>query len=209
MTLGLFPLNLVLFPGSQIPLHIYEPRYRTLIGECERSTSTFGINLIESGELHPVGCMASVTEIRQRYSDGRLDIIVQGQQRYKVLNVVETTKPYAVVQIELLVDEPIPTDTLLVDECTDLYNQIVDLVFGSNARTIAPIERTSPTPSFLMAPKSGLSTEQKQTLLELTSENDRLELLLSHLKDVVPTIRKAEQIQKIVQSDGYFTPRAH
>ena len=205
MTLGLFPLNLVLFPDTQVPLHIFEPRYRTLINECREGGSSFGINLVEHGHLHPVGCFATVAEVTEAYDDGRMDVIIEGTGRYRVLDVNETSRPYVVGEVEPIEDDLAPVDPTLITDCTELYNQIIDLVYGTDENIFDPESLGERSAAFLMAPKSGLTSEQKQHLLEMTSENQRLEILRDHLAEIVPTVRKAELIQRIVQSDGYLT----
>ena len=155
MTLGLFPLNLVLFPHTQVPLHIFEPRYRTLISECVSSDSEFGINLVDQGHLHQVGCLAKVKQVTEKYPDGRMDIIIQGTRRYRLIDVEEGKEPYVVGHVEELEDEDIPVDPTLVTDCTDLHNQIVDLVYGNDEHHVHPEEIGDVPPSFLIAPKSG------------------------------------------------------
>lgn len=204
MTLGLFPLNLVLFPHSQVPLHIYEPRYRTLINECIKNGSEFGINLVEKGHLHTVGCTARVVVITERFPDGRINVIIEGVNRFRLLNVHEDQQPYVVGDTETLIDEEIPTDLMLVESCAVMYNQIMDLVYGESGPHFDSNTLGNKSPSFLMAPKSGLTSEQKQKLLEMNSENSRLEMLRDHLAEIVPAIAKAETIQKIIRSDGYI-----
>ena len=204
MTLGLFPLNLVLFPHTQVPLHIFEPRYRTLINECREGGSAFGINLVDHGHLHPVGCLAKVAEVTIEYDDGRMDVVIEGTGRYRVLDVNETARPYVVGEVEPIEDDNVPVDPTLVADCAALYHQIIDLVYGTDELALNLETIGDRSPSFLMAPKSGLTTDQKQHLLEMTTENQRLELLRDHLAEIVPTVRKAELIQRIVKSDGYL-----
>ncbi len=204
MRVGLFPLNLVLFPGTRLPLHIFEPRYRTLIAECLERGSRFGVNLIEHGHLFPVGCLARVTTLTQKYSDGRMDIVIEGTDRFRLLNVHDGDHPYVEGDVEVIVDEPIAIDPSLVSDCSGLYNQIIQLVYGNTEPLFQPEELGSHSPSFVMAPKSGLTNDQKQKLLEAGSENERLELLRDHLMQIVPTIRQAEHVQRIIRSDGYL-----
>ena len=92
--LPLFPLNVVLFPQSQLHLHIFEERYKTLISECITYDSAFGINLVHEHEVRTVGCTAMVREVVKRYDDGKLDIIVEGHRRLHLHNFVEAPHPY-------------------------------------------------------------------------------------------------------------------
>ncbi|CAN5407326.1 hypothetical protein BH10BAC6_BH10BAC6_18570 [soil metagenome] len=206
MTIGLFPLNVVLFPQSQLPLHIFEPRYRQLIKECLASGSVFGANLVEKSHLYPVGCTARIVSVTQEYEDGRMDIIVEGVERYTLEGIQEGDRPFFIATVELMTDDVEPLDTALVAKCASLYNEIVDIVYGAAAPRFDPAAFHGDTPSFLLAPKSGLNADQKQHMLELTSENGRLEMLYDHLIEIVPTIRQAEVVQKIIASDGYFPP---
>ncbi|MDZ4745631.1 MAG: LON peptidase substrate-binding domain-containing protein [bacterium] len=207
MTLGLFPLNIVLFPGAQVPLHVYETRYKALVNECLTGGGMFGINLVEQGHMFPIGCAARVAEITQKYDDGRMDIIAEGTHRYRLLGIREDDKPYAIGETEDIVDDIEPIDSGLVEKCADMYNQIIDLVYGDAGPRFDPLASFEMMPSFFMAPKSGLSTDQKQRLLESVTENDRLELILDHLNDIVPTVRQAELVQRVIRSDGYFPVR--
>ncbi len=203
MTIGLFPLNLVVFPHTRIPLHIFEPRYKALMQKCLERGSTFGINLVEDGHMHPVGCAVKIVDVTQRYPDGRMDVIVEGVDRFRLLELRNNEHPFAVGEVEILQDEERVADATLLHECLGTYNTIVGLVYGPSGPTLAHGE-LGPRPSFEMAPKSGLSLEQKQELLEATSEQVRLELLHRHLQELLPMIKRAEAVQRVVQSDGYL-----
>ncbi|MBK7576021.1 MAG: LON peptidase substrate-binding domain-containing protein [Ignavibacteria bacterium] len=203
MTLGLFPLNLVLFPHVRVPLHIFEPRYKELMNECLERGSEFGINLVEEGHMHPIGCAARVVEVTQSYPDGRMDVIVEGTRRFRLLELKNNDRPFATGEIEGLDDDDVTLDQLLLNECLEKYNLIVTLVYGATAPLLTHTD-LGICPSFDMAPKSGLSTEQKQSLIELSSENQRLEELHEHFTELLPMIRRAEAIQRVVQSDGYL-----
>lgn len=206
MTIGLFPLNLVLFPWAQLPLHIYEPRYRQLISECLADGRAFGINLVEGTHMHTIGCAARVTQVTQRHPDGRMDIVVQGTTRFRVLDVRQDAAPYLVGEIETIDDEDVPTDPLLVERCAGLFNQIIDLVYGADGPHFDPQARPDVSAAYLMAPKAGMDLDQKQRMLDMTTENERLEFLLDHLQEIVPTVKRAELTQRIIMNDGYLPP---
>src|SRR6186713_2712081 len=101
--LGLFPLPLVLVPGERIPLHIFEPRYRELIGECLDNDSEFGLVLGDDQEIRSVGTTAAVVEVLERHEDGRLDIVVEGRERFQILEETEG-RSFRTAQVEELVD---------------------------------------------------------------------------------------------------------
>ncbi|MFZ9870649.1 MAG: LON peptidase substrate-binding domain-containing protein [Candidatus Kapaibacteriota bacterium] len=203
MTLGLFPLHVVLFPDSRLPLHIFEPRYRTLIRECWEGGSSFGIHLIDHGHLYPVGCRATVVEMVEEYDDGRMDIMVQGTGRVRLLEMRTSDKPYAVAEVDAMEDVAEPVTTELQQQCIDLYHEVLAIAYGSEGEAYT-IRSAEPYLSFKIAPKCGLSLDQKQHLLELTSERVRLEVLHDHLSELLPTLRKADLVQRIVRNDGYL-----
>lgn len=203
MRLGLFPLNLVLFPGVRLPLHIFEPRYKALINECLERGVRFGINLSDDGHLHPIGCSATVVEVVTRHADGRMDIIVEGTGRYNLLEIVPSDAPYAVGTVEEYHDASSAYDGELLHGVLESYNRVVTMVYGLSAPTYSS-EEIQDMPSFAMAPKSGLSTSQKQMLLEMQDETLRLVLLKEHYRDVLPAVKRAEAIQRVVRNDGYL-----
>lgn len=207
MTLGLFPLNLVLFPEVRLPLHIFEPRYRALINECLERGSEFGINLIEEGRLHPVGCSAIVVDVTEKHPDGRMDIVVEGLRRYRLLEIVSSDAPYTVGTVEEYLDTTEEYDQALLEEVLSRYNRIVRMVYGLSAQTLT-VDDLSAAPSFDMAPKAGLTPMQRQMLLEVQDENTRLVLLREHYKDVMPAVTKADAIQRVIRNDGYLRPEA-
>ncbi|MCX6140389.1 MAG: LON peptidase substrate-binding domain-containing protein [Candidatus Kapabacteria bacterium] len=168
MTISLFPLNLVLFPFVRVPLHIFEPRYKDLMNECLERGSEFGINLVVEGHMHPIGCAARVIEVTQLYPDGRMDVIVEGTRRFRLLELKNNDRPFATGEIEGLVDDDQPVDQSLVNTCLDKYNLIVTLVYGASAPRLS-LADLGACPSYDMAPKSGLSIDQKQNLIELGS----------------------------------------
>src|SRR5215510_14143931 len=85
--LPLFPLDLVLFPGAPLPLHIFEPRYKEMIGECLQSQSPFGLVRAHENAVAEVGCTAEILKVIKRYDDGRLDILTEGKRRFEVLEL--------------------------------------------------------------------------------------------------------------------------
>lgn len=209
--IGLFPLEVVLFPGAYLPLHIYEPRYHQLVRECLAANQPFGINLLSERELHRIGCTASIHAIVQQYHDGRLTIVVVGKRRYILHSLDDIAKPYAVGTIEYIDDIPgEQIEESLYGQCVRLYNQLINRVFPDARQFTLPedivprIEES--TPSFFMAQKAGLKLVQKQTVLSLRSENERLKFLLEHLQELLPRLDKFEEIMRIVRTDGYFAP---
>lgn len=202
----IFPLDLVVFPGTTYPLHIFEERYKAMIGLCLAENSHFGIHLKSTGTLHPIGTVVDITLLR-RYEDGRMDILVKGLYRHKISGLNTRTTPYYLadsVTYEDRDDEEINVSSLM--ECLELYNRVVRAIPDLKARkySLEDILEMTLTPSFIFATKSGLNVKQKQELLEMKSESGRIEMLTDILSMVVPKLEEIAEKEKIIMSDGYF-----
>ncbi len=202
--IGLFPLNIILFPESIYPLHIFEDRYKHLINDCYNGNLEFGINYINSSGINDIGCTALVQQVLKKYSDGKMDIIVQGVSRYRLLNFNEREKPYYIAEIEPFADEDYGRDEKLLEEAIRLFNKIADGITSLKIDKINMNDIKVQYPSFLIAQKVGLTPEQKQFLLAIRSENARLEHISKHLRKIQPLIKRAEIISNIIKNDGYL-----
>jgi Lon protease-like protein len=205
-TIGLFPLNIVLFPGSSYPLHIFESKYKVLVGEAVASGTEFGINLVEHGRMYQTGCLARVSGVRQVYDDGRMDIVVTGTSRYVVRAYGTDEKPYITADAEFFEDdEPIP-DREMLQKTITLYNKLVEAVYGAAEELLDPGQWGQGGASFRIAQKAGLQLNIRQQLLEMRSETERLISLLKYLNEVLPKIKQVEAFQMITRNDGYVKP---
>ncbi|MFY8161641.1 MAG: LON peptidase substrate-binding domain-containing protein [Candidatus Kapaibacteriota bacterium] len=204
--IGLFPLNLIIFPESFYPLHIFENRYKRLVKETIKNEGFFGINYISNTKMFEIGTLVEVTEVVKEYPDGRMDIVIYGKERYILERLVEGEKPFFLGECEKYSDEHFDFDISLLMELIVMYNQIVEGVFGLKFEKITINDISNITASFFIAQKAGLEFYDKQKLLEMKSENDRLEFLYKHIKKILPSIKKAESIKQIIQNDGYLKP---
>ncbi len=203
-TIDLFPLGLVLFPETEIPLHIYEEKYKKLISKAIKNKSQFGVNQSTSKKFFEVGCIAEVSKIVHRYEDGQYDILVRGTGRYEVKRLFNPKDEIWTGEVEYVEDYPELIDVYLVAKCVDYYNQIADTVKRLNIIKLDAEKLRTPTPSFLMSTKAGLTNQEKQTVLEFRSENKRLHFLYNHLKSLVPMLQQAEHLSQIIKNDGYI-----
>lgn len=203
-SLGLFPLKLVIFPDSLYPLHIFEERYKELINKCWDSGESFGIQLQDTSKLYDIGCTAIVANITKKYGDGRMDIIIRGEKRYRLLKMIETESKFSVGQITLLHDIHEDVNQSLLLLCLDQYNRIISSLNDPRMEVLRATQFRGTNPSYVLAQKSGLSVYQRQELLETDSENQRLELIYHHLLKVLPLAKEAEIINRIIKNDGYF-----
>jgi len=201
--LPLFPLQIVLFPGSSVPLHIFEERYKTLIRECIAEKKEFGVNLIHENEVLKVGCAARVSTVLHRYEDGRMDIIVQGTRRYRLERYQQTDAPYIVGSVRFLTTSREDTNSVLAADTVILYNEFVSKVYRDKVAQIDVHAREEGL-SFRLAQKAGMDLLRRQKLLESDSENDRLEMLNVYLTAMLPRLDRLEEVERIVRSDGYL-----
>jgi Lon protease-like protein len=201
--LPLFPLQVVLLPHAALPLHIFEERYKVMIQRCIRESSEFGVVLVREQSFATVGCASGITSVMKTYDDGRMDILVEGRERFRVVEVHTAEAPYGIADVEFFTDDEPIADPSLVRDTVDLYNDVVRIVYGGKVRELDP-EAVMPGVSFIMAQKAGLDIEQRQTVLELRSERDRLEMLRGYLVEVMPRLKKFEEVDRIVRCDGYL-----
>ena len=113
----LFPLQAVLFPGSRLPLHIFEERYKVLVSQCIREETEFGVILANGGELAEVGCTAGIVSVLKVYNDGRMDIAVEGRQRFRVHRFDPAQTPYLVGEVEFFDGGPASANAIAHTDC--------------------------------------------------------------------------------------------
>ena len=186
--LPLFPLDLVLLPGAPLPLHVFEARYKEMIGECLDQKKPFGIVRASEEGVADVGCTAEILEVTKRYDDGRMDILTRGVRRFEVLEVNED-RSFLQAEITLLEDEPGKPTPEIVQQAVRLHAEIVKLA-GAEAR--GPEEGADKL-SFLLAGSLPLDLDFKQNLLANLSEAKRLEAVVEYLRAVLPGLRRASK----------------
>lgn len=204
--IGLFPLGLVLFPESVYPLHIFEERYKQLINDSIDNNLEFGINLITESSMQEIGGTAKVADIIKKYPDGKIDILMKGYRRYKILNFKQDEQPYYTAEIQLFVDDEPDVSTLLLDNSIELFNQIAENVKSVKVDKLSRNQLATEMPSFFMAQKAGLTGPQKQLLLEMRSENQRLNFIIEHMRKILPLLKNKEAMGDILKYDGYYKP---
>lgn len=204
--LALFPLEIVLLPGERRPLHIFEPRYRLLVRRVLQQQERMGINLLLQERFYPVGCVAELEHVLRRYRDGRFDISVIGRERYRARTVDESSQPYWVAEVEWLYDDPEPVAPSLRRECERLYDELLLLVRGRTPEVQYLLEEAHRTErlSFYLGTQLGLEPLQRQNLLELPSEQRRLQWLHQYLSHLVERLHEMEALIRRIRSNGHF-----
>ncbi|MHB8468631.1 MAG: LON peptidase substrate-binding domain-containing protein [Gaiellaceae bacterium] len=174
--IGLFPLGIVLLPTERVPLHVFEPRYRELIGECLEGGSEFGLLLADEGGVREIGTRATVTEVLERFDDGRLNIVVQGRERFRVLKLTRG-RDFMTAEVEAVADEAVSVQPAAAARAAGSFRALAALADAD----AGGIDESSPQLSFELAAQVELAAEAKQSLLELRTEQERLELVAALL----------------------------
>jgi Lon protease-like protein len=195
--LGLFPLGLVLLPGERAPLHVFEPRYKELIGECMELDRPFGIVLSDDSGLHDVGTQASVTEVVERFDDGRLNIVVEGGERFRLVELT-SGRSFQTGEVEGVEDDDVAADEQDAERAMALFRELRELV-GSD---VEEPETGVPSLSFALASRVDFGLEPKQQLLELTSEADRMTLVIELLEKALTAVREQQARREVASRNG-------
>lgn len=199
----LFPLGLVLMPHIPLPLHIFEERYKLMIGDCLAQDRDFGIVFHNATDIQAVGCTANILKIIKRYDDGRLDILTRGGTRF-VIKEIYDKKAYLEARIIFFDDEEIPdtrNSQVLADKGIALLKQFAsDLEVQEGYSYIEEMDLKSV--SFLIAGCEGFSHEEKQRFLEMTSTPERLEKSVAALEKIIERMKISAEIQRIISGNG-------
>jgi Lon protease-like protein len=201
--LGLFPLGLVLLPGEQVPLHIFEPRYQELIGESLEQGTPFGVVYADDDGLRQVGTLAKIAAVTERFEDGRLNIVVEGGERFRLLDLT-SGRSFVTANIESFADQDDPAEEADVDRALALFARLAEL---TESDVEAPDRRT-PELSFAIAGRFELSPELKQELLAESSERVRLVRLCELLGIAAETVGRQKEVAARAQSNGKVHPPA-
>jgi len=193
----LFPLGLVLLPGEVAPLHVFEERYKTMIGECLELGEPFGIVWLADDGLRETGCSASVTQLLARAEDGRMNILVQGEGAFRLLRRRDDL-PYPAGDVELLDEHPDSPDDDEGRATRSRYADIVERVTDSRPSD-SDLEELD---AYGMAATLDFELEAKQGLLELRSESERQVRLRELFDKALRRIDHAETAAEQARSNG-------
>ena len=198
--LPLFPLQVVLFPGTPLPLHIFEPRYKEMIGECLESKQPFGVVLAKENSLAQAGCTAEVMKVIQRYSDGRLDIFTEGRRRFEILNL-DQERSFLRGEVLLFDDEGGTASRDEASRAVELQQQLLALAGEHGGLP----EADHPQLSFQLAAGVPLELDFKQTLLAMRSEKERLAILIRYYEELIPKLQRALKARNRASGNGHPT----
>lgn len=189
--LPLFPLEMVLFPSCRVPLHIFEERYKLMISECVDADSEFGIVWGSDEDYCDVGCAARVIDVVDQFPDSKMNIIIQGTERFRALERSDE-KPYISSTVETLPDLEEQVDKNLADQATQLYSQALKFTLGWFQPSEAePVDIGAL--SYNVAASLGLPLERQQNILETRDANARLKDVLAILEEAMGGLQDAHR----------------
>jgi len=193
----LFPLDLVLLPGEVVPLHIFEERYRTMIGECLEADSEFGIVWLGDEVLHEVGCTVEITQVLDKMDDGRMNILVQGVRPFRLERRIDDMG-YPAGEVVLLDEEQAEDDPEAGAAARRGYADLVERVTDSRPGE----DDLRELDAYGMAATIAFENDAKQELLELRSENERLSRLATLCARALERFDYAQQAAQRAQGNG-------
>ena len=195
----LFPLDVVLFPAMSLPLHIFEERYKLMTRLCLSRGLEFGMVLASSNSVATVGCSAEIVQKIKDYPDGRLDILVEGRSVFRLTEVLDQKEYYEGV-VEYLEDAASPVDAAKESRILELLQQYYGLLFG---QPWVGDESSQPaTLAYRMAARLPIELKERQTLLEMRSENERREFLHGWLVKFLPQLAERQRTRRRAGGNG-------
>jgi Lon protease-like protein len=197
--LPLFPLDLVLLPGTPLPLHIFEPRYREMISECLDHSQHFGVIRGKDHELAEIGCTAEILTVTQKYPDGSMDIVSEGRARFEVIQLNQE-RSFLQAEVLYLQDEPGVASAEEIAQAIKLHGEIMTLA-GAEPEKSSEIHEGQL--SFHLAGSLPLDLDFKQSLLGMKSEAERLRAIISFFETILPTMRRTVHVRRKAGGNGH------
>ena len=201
--LGLFPLSIVLVPTERIPLHIFEPRYRELIEECVEEGIEFGLVLATGdGAVHEIGTRASVLEVLEVLEDGRMNVVVEGGERFRLLELT-SGRSFTTGLVEPVIDDDDPPGADDVERALEVFRELAET---SEADVDLP-DPDVPQLDFELAARVEFGVDAKQEVLAMTSPRLRMQRLGVLLESALEAVRLEQTMRERASKNGKVAPR--
>jgi Lon protease-like protein len=197
MEIGLFPLGIVLLPTERVPLHIFEPRYQELIGECIESDDEFGMLYADEDGVREVGTLARVAEVLERFDDGRMNVVVEGSIRFRVEQLTRG-RSFMTAEIGPVEDDDGDVDAETASKAAGSFRALAALAGAETEE----LDESSPQLSFELAAQVELPPDSKQQLLELRTEQERLEVVAELLDDARTALIATRELGERAKRNG-------
>lgn len=197
----IFPLSIVVYPGEELNLHIFEPRYKQLIGDCNQNKKPFGIPAVINDKINEMGTLVEITEITKQYDNGEMDIKTKGLKVFRILEVVKSLpeKLYSGAIVNYPDNEERGNRRLMQKVITGVRQ--LHEVLKVTKEFKKPEEELW---SYDIAHHAGLSLAEEYELLQLLHELQRQEYLKQHLLKVLPVATEIEILKARVKMNGHF-----
>jgi Lon protease-like protein len=198
--LPIFELPLAIVPAEHVPLHIFEERYRLMMAHCLEDDAPFGIVLRDDAGARSIGCSAKVTEVVERYDDGRLDIVVTGDEPFRVLDRFDAPD-WPAAQVEALppAAEAESEEPMLLARAA--FAELLEAVGAQPERAEAAAD------AYAIAAQIELPAGEKQALLESEDEEERLISLEGSLRKVLANLKRSRELAERAKSNGHSKGR--
>jgi Lon protease-like protein len=197
MEIGLFPLGIVLLPTERVPLHIFEPRYRELIGECIERESEFGLVFADENGVRELGTRARVDEVLEQFDDGRMNIVVEGGERFLVEQLTRG-RSFMTAEVAPVDDDGDAPEPGAVARAAASFRALA----AAAEAEAGELDEEATQLSFRLAAQVELAPESKQELLELRSEQRRLEMVAELLDGVRAVLIATRELGERAKKNG-------
>ena len=196
--LPLFPLELVLLPGTPLPLHIFEPRYKEMIRECISAEAPFGVVRAFEEGIAEVGCTAEIISVTKQYPDGRMDLICEGRKRFEV---IEVNRDRSFLQAEVLIVPDDPEAAVQEERVKAVQLHLEILSMAGAVQDLSAADQNQL--SFYLAGSLPLDLDFKQKLLAMRSEAQRIQAVAAYLETILPQLKRAARARQTAGGNGH------
>jgi Lon protease-like protein len=200
----LFPLQIVIFPHSKYPLHIFETKYKKMLDHCLTNNQGFGIVAKVGSEISTIGSYVTVARVIKKYDNGELDIVVEGVNRFSINKIDVHENGYFVADVYEYKDDEAEVNSDLLIEIKTKFEDVLKKINFEVEETFWKNFINSETKSFKIAEKSGLSLEEQQELLSIQNENSRLLFLKDHFEKLNEQLSRNLVQGMVIMNDGYI-----
>lgn len=196
-----FPLQIVVFPGQKVPLHIFEERYKDMIHFCEDNKKPFVLVAYIDEKVSRIGTLCHIERIDHVYDNGEMDIITESRRRVEIVHLLQQNT-YAEADVISFNDET-EQESVAVELRTQIDELFTELMTQAQKDAVVSMTR-NPIVAYDYANLVGFDLKGKQEIMELTSETARMERVLEHLNEVVPRVKAFERFKDQIRSNGHF-----
>jgi Lon protease-like protein len=198
----IFPLDLVLLPTAPLPLHIFEPRYKEMIGECLEMHTEFGIVRSKEDTIEQVGCTAEITELTKKYDDGRMDITVAGHSRFAIDEMV-AGRTFMQARVSFVPDEVETTDPDSARRALKFHRELLRFMDQELEVDVDDDDLGIPQLSYRLAGPLPIDLDFKQALLAMRAEPERIEGLIRFYERILPRLRIVAKVREKAGGNGH------